>query len=56
MANRTGSRLVCITRGVTVIVTHGGDGELTCCGRPLQRPDSGAETVPAAQRVEPGRQ
>ena len=37
MANETGKRYACQSCGVEVIVTKGGDGEVHCCARPMER-------------------
>jgi hypothetical protein len=34
--NRTGTRLVCDQCGAQVMVTKGGDGEVTCDGVPMR--------------------
>lgn len=36
MANQAGKRLRCPVCGAEVIVTKGGQGSLTCCGRPME--------------------
>ena len=37
MATQTGKRYYCEPCGSEFIVTTGGDGELSCCGKPLTR-------------------
>ena len=36
MANVTGKRYQCASCGAEVLVTRGGDGNLVCCGQPMQ--------------------
>ena len=36
MANQVGKRYVCKKRGAEFIVTRGGDGQLHCCGAPME--------------------
>lgn len=36
MANQTGKRYVCSVCGSEMLVTRGGDGALTCCGKPME--------------------
>lgn len=36
MANQVGKRYVCAKCGAEVIVTRGGNGEVTCCGRRME--------------------
>lgn len=35
MANKTGARLKCSACDGEVVVTRGGDGEVRCCGKPM---------------------
>jgi desulfoferrodoxin-like iron-binding protein len=35
MAVQLGKRYVCLTCGTTALCTKAGDGELTCCGKPM---------------------
>ncbi|MQF48597.1 hypothetical protein FIM08_01645 [SAR202 cluster bacterium AC-647-N09_OGT_505m] len=37
MANETGKRYACKNCSSEFIVTTGGDGEMSCCGEPIQR-------------------
>lgn len=48
MANQTGKRYLCEACGAEMLVTRGGSGELTCCGRPMQLRGS---TAPSQQPV-----
>jgi len=36
MANATGKRYVCTVCGTEFIVTRGGEGQLVCCGQPME--------------------
>ncbi len=36
MANEVGKRYVCSECGTEYVVTKGGDGQLTCCGKPME--------------------
>ena len=36
MANQTGKRYVCSSCGSEMLVTRGGEGEISCCGQPMQ--------------------
>lgn len=36
MANLLGKRLTCPKCGGQVLVTKGGDGQVQCCGEPMQ--------------------
>ncbi|MDY6881209.1 MAG: hypothetical protein V2J25_09870 [Desulfatiglans sp.] len=36
MGNEVGKRYVCNKCGSELIVTHGGEGELHCCGQPME--------------------
>ena len=36
MANQTGKRYVCAQCNAEFIVTKGGNGDLGCCGQPMQ--------------------
>jgi len=36
MANQTGKRYTCNKCGATYLVTKGGNGELKCCGQPME--------------------
>ncbi|MBW2370742.1 MAG: desulfoferrodoxin [Deltaproteobacteria bacterium] len=36
MANEVGKRYICKTCGAEVIVTRGGNGQLKCCGKPME--------------------
>ena len=35
MAGKAGQKYVCEQCGATVIVVKAGDGDLTCCGKPM---------------------
>jgi len=37
MANETGKRYTCTTCGAEYIVTRGGDGTLSCHGKPMEQ-------------------
>ncbi|MCH9009125.1 MAG: desulfoferrodoxin [Chloroflexi bacterium] len=37
MANETGKRYTCSICNAEFVVTRGGDGEVKCCGEPMQR-------------------
>lgn len=36
MANQVGKRYVCTVCGAEFIVTRAGEGEMKCCGKPLE--------------------
>jgi desulfoferrodoxin-like iron-binding protein len=36
LGNLTGKRYSCATCGSEMLVTRAGDGELSCCGQPMQ--------------------
>ncbi|MBN1848732.1 MAG: desulfoferrodoxin [Deltaproteobacteria bacterium] len=36
MANKAGKRYKCSKCGAEFIVTRGGDGQLKCCGQPME--------------------
>lgn len=36
MANQVGKRYLCTGCGAEVIVTRAGEGEMTCCGKPVE--------------------
>ena len=36
MANQVGKRYHCTKCGTEMIVTKGGEGQLTCCGQPME--------------------
>jgi hypothetical protein len=37
VANQVGKRYQCAQCGTEMIVTKGGDGEIGCCGQPMQQ-------------------
>jgi len=37
MANQIGKRYECKQCSTEMIVTRGGEGEITCCGQPMQQ-------------------
>lgn len=37
MANQMGKRYRCATCGAEVMVTKGGNGEIKCCGKPMEQ-------------------
>lgn len=37
MANQPGKQYQCSVCGGTVVATKGGDGEIHCCSRPMER-------------------
>jgi desulfoferrodoxin-like iron-binding protein len=37
VANQVGKRYQCTKCGTEMIVTKGGEGELACCGEPMQQ-------------------
>ena len=37
MANETGKRYFCANCNSEFIITKGGDGEMACCGVPMQK-------------------
>ena len=37
MANQVGKRYRCTVCGAEVIITKGGDGEITCDGKPMEQ-------------------
>jgi len=37
VANQVGKRYQCTKCGTEMIVTKGGDGQLGCCGQPMQQ-------------------
>ena len=37
MANQVGKKYSCEKCGATYIVTRGGEGEIICCGQPMQQ-------------------
>lgn len=36
MANQVGKQYRCEKCGIVLVVTKGGDGRITCCGRPME--------------------
>jgi desulfoferrodoxin-like iron-binding protein len=36
MANQVGKRYMCTKCGAEVIITRGGEGQITCCGQPME--------------------
>jgi desulfoferrodoxin-like iron-binding protein len=47
--NETGKRYVCSTCGSELLVTRGGDGTLSCCGKPMDiRGTGGVQAQPAS--------
>jgi desulfoferrodoxin-like iron-binding protein len=36
VANQVGKRYLCAKCGTEMIVTKGGEGDLSCCGEPMQ--------------------
>lgn len=43
MATQVGKRYICKKCGAEFIVTRGGEGELYCCGEPMELKTSGGE-------------
>ncbi len=37
MANKVGKKYTCEKCGASYIVTRGGEGELKCCGQPMEQ-------------------
>ncbi|MFC1929273.1 desulfoferrodoxin [Chloroflexota bacterium] len=37
MANQVGKRYRCAKCGAEVIITRGGEGEINCCGQPMEQ-------------------
>ena len=37
MANETGKRYFCDSCGSEFVVTNGGDGTVSCCGKPMTK-------------------
>jgi len=37
MANQIGKRYECKQCGTEMIVTRGGEGDISCCGQPMQQ-------------------
>lgn len=51
MANRTGTKLTCSNDGAQVAVTKGGDGQVFCCGIPMDISAGNAQARPAADQA-----
>ena len=50
MANRTGTKLTCSNDGAQVAVTRGGDGQVHCCGSPMEISAGNVQVRPEADK------
>jgi len=46
MANQLGKRYSCSTCGTQVLCTKAGEGEVTCCGKPMEIQE--AKAIPSS--------
>ena len=58
MPNQTGKRYVCSSCGSEMLVTRGGDGQLSCCGKSMDirgaAPSGQAQSQESQQEVRGG--